>query len=85
MLSDIRKYLMAQGGMVSLYDLANHFDTEEPVMAGMLSHWLRKGRLKMTESPCAKSCGGCDRGADGEWYQWVGVVPPALISLCPKD
>ena len=71
MLSDIRRYLVSRNGMVSLYELASHFDVEEPVMAGMLSHWLRKGRILRIQSPCEQSCGGCDRASSGEWYQWV--------------
>ena len=68
--------------MVSLYELSCHFDTEESVMAGMLSHWLRKGRLVKVQSPCEQACGGCDKAGDGEWYQWVADdSPPALISV----
>ncbi|WP_155160829.1 FeoC-like transcriptional regulator [Sansalvadorimonas verongulae] len=69
--------------MVSLYELANHFDTEENVMSGMLTHWMRKGRVIRVESSCNQGCGGCDRASDSVWYQWVqsAEAVPALISL----
>ena len=70
MLSDIRRFLMSRS-LVSLYELASRFDVEEGVMAGMLSHWLRKGMVLRSSAPCEKACGGCDRVNDGEWYQWV--------------
>lgn len=82
MLSDIRRFLVSKDGMVSLYELANHFDTEESVMSGMLTHWLRKGQVVRMESPCSQGCGGCDRANDSVWYQWVQKeARPALISL----
>ncbi|MGY0219695.1 FeoC-like transcriptional regulator [Endozoicomonadaceae bacterium StTr2] len=82
MLSDIRRLLMSRAEMVSLYELANHFDVEESVMSGMLTHWLRKGRVIRMESPCDKGCGGCDKSSDGEWYQWVVAAQSStLISL----
>ena len=83
MLSDIRRYLIAKpDNMVSLYELASHFDVEEAVMSGMLSHWLRKGRItRVTSAACEQSCGGCDKGGSGEWYQWSPEETPTLISM----
>ncbi len=83
MLSDIRRYLSSRSGMVSLYELSSHFDTDEVVMAGMLSHWIRKGRVIRVQSPCEQACGGCDKASEGEWFQWVVQErqAPALISV----
>ncbi len=71
MLSDIRRFLSSKNDLVSLYELASHFDVEESIMSGMMNHWLRKGRVKKIDSSCNKGCGGCDRATEGEWYQWI--------------
>ncbi len=70
MLSDIRRYLSSRD-QVSLYELANRFEVDESVMSGMLSHWVRKGRVTKILVSCDKACGGCDKASDGEWYHWV--------------
>jgi putative ferrous iron transport protein C len=84
MLSDLRRFLSERDGMVSLRELAIHFDREESVIEGMLSHWLRKGMVKsVVTTPCDQGCGGCNSSEGGDvYYLWqAGLQPAPLISV----
>lgn len=71
MLIDIRNHLQARGSC-SLADLALHFNTTPDAMRGMLSHWLRKGRVVQEGAGCSSGCGGCTScdPATLEFYRW---------------
>ncbi len=82
MLGDLRRFLIGRGEPVSLQELAAHFDREESAIAGMLSHWQRKGMVEHIEVGCAQACGGCDRGQSGDYYRWIlSAQPVRLIPL----
>jgi predicted transcriptional regulator len=57
MLTEIIKLLKERGPM-SLAELARHFQTEVPAMAGMLETLERKGRIRRLETKCS-CCQGC--------------------------
>jgi hypothetical protein len=72
MLSEIKQY-MIKHKRVTLGDLSLHFDAEPEAMRGMLTQWIRKGRItKMDlQSCCNKTCSkGCDDSAM-EIYEWT--------------
>lgn len=70
-LSELRDYLKQQRRL-SLLEMANHFDTEADALRGMLTKWIRKGKVKRIEtgSVCGTSCCQCDP-AMTELYEWV--------------
>ena len=72
MLSDLRRFLSGRDDLVSLRELAIHFDREEAVIEGMLSHWQRKGMVEVViTSACDQGCGGCDSSEGGDrYYRW---------------
>ncbi|CAM3855723.1 FeoC-like transcriptional regulator [Parendozoicomonas haliclonae] len=84
MLSELRQFLKQRNDMVSLRELAIHFDREEAVIAGMLSHWQRKGMVEHIDASCAQACGGCDRGSSGGYYRWSGNGGNRISLVCPK-
>lgn len=57
MLTEIIKLLKERGPM-SLADLARHFQTDVPVMQGMLEILERKQRIQRLETKCSR-CKGC--------------------------
>jgi hypothetical protein len=70
-LSDIKHYL-SKRGYASLSDLSLHFDTNPNAMRGMLTQWIKKGRvIKHTkQTACNSSCNKCNT-QDGETYKWI--------------
>ena len=84
MLSDLRRFLSERDGLVSLRELAIHFDREEAVIEGMLSHWQRKGMVEVViTSACGQGCGGCNSSNGGDlYYRWQvkSSQPASLIS-----
>ena len=84
-LSDIKQYL-SQRGSASLTDISTHFDTDPDAMRGMLSQWIRKGRVAkhVAGSSCNSSCNKCDTGPT-EIYQWVGSTHSALKNIAIKS
>ena len=77
MLIEIRDFLKTQN-VCSLAEISAKFKTSPEAMRGMLSHWLRKGRLECEKPGCASACGSskskgcasCDP-ADLEIYRWL--------------
>ncbi len=77
MLAELRHVLMAVDGPVSLRQLAIHFDRDESVIEGMLSHWQRKGLVVFEETICSQACGGCQSGQQSDrYYRWLSVDQP---------
>jgi len=67
MMNDLRIYLQTRPS-VSLAELSRQFKQPEAVIQGMLSHWVRKGRVAVLRASCADSCGQCT--GETEWYRW---------------
>ncbi|MBS1155366.1 MAG: hypothetical protein H6R07_1290 [Proteobacteria bacterium] len=67
MMNELRLYLQDRPS-VSLAELSRQFKQPAAVIQGMLSHWLRKGRVVLMRAPCADHCGQC--AGETEWYRW---------------
>ncbi len=78
MLIGIKDYFNRHG-VVTLNDLAVHFQVAPDAMRGMLGHWLRKGKVRKHSACCTRSdgCGSCD-AALSEWYEWVEPRPTPM-------
>lgn len=63
---------MRQKKRVSLRDLVMHFNVEADAIRGMLSKWVKKGKIKQVQAgtQCGTSCCKCDE-AMIEFYEWV--------------
>ncbi len=70
-LSDIKHYLQDRK-QATLSDLANHFDMDREAMRGMLTSWIRKGRVVRCDltATCGKGCSGCNCEMTMEIYEW---------------
>ncbi|MDX1901698.1 MAG: FeoC-like transcriptional regulator [Gammaproteobacteria bacterium] len=73
-LLEIRDHLM-QVKMASLSSLAVYFNRDADVLRGMLSHWVRCGRVRcfMKTAACGGACHKCP-SATTEIYEWLEVV-----------
>ena len=71
MLTEIIKLLKERGPM-SLADLSRHFQTDVPVMKGMLEILERKQRIQRLETKCSR-CKGCIemKPEDAAIFQWL--------------
>lgn len=67
MMNELRLYLQSRPS-VSLAELSRQFKQPESVIQGMLSHWIRKGRVALMRASCADHCGQCT--GETEWYRW---------------
>lgn len=79
MMNLLRGYLQSRPS-VSLAELSRHFHQPEAVIQGMLSHWVRKGRVAVMRASCADHCGQC--AGETEWYRWQENQRP-VIQLKP--
>ncbi len=70
-LSELKQYIQINK-RVSLRDLVMHFDVEADAIRGMLSKWIRKGKIQRiaTHSECGTSCCKCDPTLT-ELYEWL--------------
>ncbi|MDD7805235.1 MAG: FeoC-like transcriptional regulator [Endozoicomonas sp. (ex Botrylloides leachii)] len=68
MLIDIQKYLSSRG-VCSLAELSNQFKMPPDAMRGMLSHWMRKGKVIVESGGCNKGCVSCSPD-QLEVYRW---------------
>lgn len=70
-LLDIKSHMM-QVRMASLSSLCVYFNSDAEVLRGMLSHWVRKGKMRQcSKTPqCGVKCGKCSPLLT-EIYEWV--------------
>jgi putative ferrous iron transport protein C len=71
-LSDLRDYLQKQH-RVSLNDLVIHFAIDAEALRGMLTQWIRKGKIKKltpNSAICGSRCCKCDSTLT-EFYEWI--------------
>ena len=80
-LRQLKAYLI-EHKQATLMDLANHFRTEPDLIQGMLTHWIRKGKVEHTHiEECSK---GCCKGGNLDIYHWVeeqkqaSAIPPIV-------
>lgn len=58
--------------VISLRELANHFDVSEPAMEGILKLWLDRGVIQLQQGfACKKTClnGSCQK--KNPYYQYI--------------
>ena len=70
--SEVKRYL-SERKLAPLNDIALHFDLEADAVRGLLSHWIRKGRVRRHQDNSCKSggsCGGCGEHHK-EIYEWI--------------
>lgn len=70
MLIPLKNYL-AEQGQASLDELSKHFKSSPDALRGMLSHWLKKGRIRKEALGCNKGCASCPP-EQTEIYCWLG-------------
>jgi putative ferrous iron transport protein C len=72
-LLDIRNHMM-QVKMASLASLCSLFKVEPDTLRCMLSHWIRKGKMRQcSKKPaCGSKCFKCPT-ATIEIYEWIAV------------
>jgi len=67
MLRQLLQLIEAAEGPVSLTDLSRQLDVAPATLDGMLQHWVRKGRLVVSDrsvKACAGGCGSCSGAVD---------------------
>lgn len=82
-LADIKAYLSARP-QATLNDIALHLDADPEAVRGMLSVWIRKGKVRKLSMPpaCSSSCSQCMQ-QDREVYAWSdGVSASISVSNC---
>lgn len=68
--SEIKRYL-SDRKIAPLNDIATHFDMAPDAIRGLLSIWIRKGRVKRHQNDgCGACCGGCESHTK-EVYEWL--------------
>lgn len=57
----------------TLVNLCVLFNADAEQLRCMLSHWIRKGKLRqcVKKSACGSTCFGCP-SATSEMYEWIG-------------
>ena len=75
MLTKIKNYVESRG-MVSLQDIALHFDVQPSAMQGMLQVWVNKGALKVSSAAadCNSNCGRCDAAGSEMYSSTTSVI-----------
>jgi len=70
--SEVKRYL-SERKIAPLNDIALHFDMNPDAVRGLLSHWIRKGKVRQVtaESCPGKCCGSCSEHQTKEIYQWL--------------
>ena len=69
--SEVKRYL-TERKLAPLNDIALHFDMDPDAVRGVLSLWIRKGRVRLhQEEGCSSGCcGGCGEHVK-EIYEWL--------------
>lgn len=72
-LTKIKSY-MIEHKVVTLNNLALHFETDKDAMREMLGTWIRKGRVVQVEHEDSCRAKGCFKGCskeEAEIYEWI--------------
>jgi hypothetical protein len=58
--------------MTTLASLCSLFGTSPETMRCLLSHWIKKGKIRQcqNQAACGTKCFKCPAAA-AEWYEWV--------------
>jgi len=80
LLADIRTYLK-QRKIVSLEEVALHFDIAPDSANFALNYWVKHGKVNVLGASCGSACNGC--GTEANRYQWQAVEVIPTFSLHP--
>lgn len=74
-LIDIKNHMMSVK-FASIRSLCQLFQTDAETLRCLLSHWIRKGKIRRCDrSVCAKKCSGCPVASSStESYEWLDCV-----------
>lgn len=70
--SEVKRYL-TERKVAPLNDIALHFDMDPDAIRGLLSHWIRKGKVRQHQQEgCGNGscCGSCSEHVK-EIYEWL--------------
>lgn len=83
MLRQVLQTVEATGGPITLSELSRRLDIDAGVLAGMLEHWARRGRLTLDGgSACAcAGGGGCGSCSGATACPFVARLPRTFIAL----
>jgi putative ferrous iron transport protein C len=81
-LKDLQQYL-AEIEMVSLADLASHFQTDTELLRDMLQHLVRKGRVRQRILDRCDGCTQC-QPETVEFYQWMASEAKIELPNCDR-
>ncbi len=72
-LIDIKNYFM-QVKIASLANICTYFNSDSDVLRAMLSHWIRKGKIRKfaKTNACGSQCAKCSP-SQVEIYEWVSL------------
>ena len=70
LLADIRSYLKKRK-IISLEDVALHFDIAHYSANFALDYWVKRGKVSIIGTSCGASCKGC--GTEAKRYQWQEI------------
>lgn len=75
--SDLKAYLQGREA-IPMMALSQHFHKDPAVLRDMLSHWIRKGKVRLAkvEGSCRSGCGGCSAANQEEVYTWIDDPEP---------
>lgn len=69
-LIDIKNHMITVK-FATINSLCRLFQTDPETLRCLLSHWIKKGKIRRCDlALCAKKCSGCP-AASGESYEWV--------------
>ncbi|MDP0588872.1 MAG: FeoC-like transcriptional regulator [Candidatus Endonucleobacter bathymodioli] len=81
MLVGVRDYI-SERGSCSLADISSYFKMSPDAMRGVLSHWIRKGKIKKEFSGCSSGCVSCAPEILELYYWKDGSCNSHNIPLC---
>jgi len=67
------KHYLSERKLAPLSDIALHFDLDPDAIRGLLSHWIRKGKVRLHQDEGCQidgCCGGCGEHPK-EVYEWL--------------
>lgn len=83
MLHQILQAFEATDEPLNLTELAARMQVDPGALDGMISYWIRKGRLKEVQSCGTDSCGPSCGGGDG--CPFTGKMPRTIMLIPPAE
>lgn len=91
MLREVLQAVQAADGPITLRELSRSLNIDPGVLAGMLEHWSRKGKLTVDGQSglaCAETCApvtcSCGSGAPGAACPFMARLPRTFTMIQPE-